>query len=116
MPAHWTTVHPPFPPSLTAPVGPTFHPKLWLLDYGVFLRVVISSANAGRWEWDEVTQNIWVLDARPRPPGAGQTDSGGSSLAPHVAHVLRVQRLDVEQLRWLFEHHSHADSRCVAPV
>lgn len=111
MPAHWTTVHPPFPPSLTAPVGPTFHPKLWLLDYGVFLRVVISSANAGRWEWDEVTQNIWVLDARPRPPGADQTDSGGSSIAAHVVHF------DAEQLRWLlFEHYSHDDSRCVAPV
>ena len=64
LPGSWTSVHPGFPPYSGTPVGPTFHPKLLLLDFGCLLRVVVSSANAAAWEWTDVTQNVWVFDAQ----------------------------------------------------
>lgn len=86
LPGSWTVVHPGFPPYRGTPVGPTFHPKLLLLDFGCLLRVVVSSANAAAWEWTDVTQNVWVFDAplkkrhrAPKASSSGPPPRGSSS-------------------------------------
>jgi hypothetical protein len=53
----------------------TVHPKLTLLQFEGFLRVVVSSANVGRYE-REVTQQFWVYDA-PRIASAVAKCGGG---------------------------------------
>ena len=48
------------------------HAKLHLLRHENFLRVVISSANQTKGDWDSVVQISWVCDFARVPAGGGR--------------------------------------------
>ena len=56
-------VHPPNTDEGTA----LMHAKLFVIDFGVFVRFVVSSANLTQMDWVELGQNIWYVDAPVLP-------------------------------------------------
>jgi len=63
---NFTYILPPKDPAKS--YGGTFHPKLWLLKFPTFLRVVISSANLTTWDWSIWSNCIWFKDFPKKTP------------------------------------------------
>ncbi|KRX00629.1 hypothetical protein PPERSA_00856 [Pseudocohnilembus persalinus] len=64
---NWTLIHP--PKDYSSPFPGPFHPKLWLLKFPKFLRVVICSANQMEADWDIWGQGVWFQDFRVKNQG-----------------------------------------------
>ncbi|KAF9434919.1 hypothetical protein BGZ76_007205 [Entomortierella beljakovae] len=81
-----TTVHPPL-----NGYG-TFHPKLMLVFYPTFCRVVVSSANLVDYDWDQLVNTVYVQDFALRPTAVeNPEDLGAFGSALH--NYLKVMTL-----------------------
>ena len=69
----------------------TMHCKLMLILRASSLRISISSANLLKFDWERLTQNVWLCDI---PAGGTGTGKGvfGSDLKHFVSALLRDQR------------------------
>ena len=51
-----------YPPKIVDGLNGSFHPKLYLLKFKKFLRVVIGSANLFVSDWEDWNNILWVKD------------------------------------------------------
>ena len=63
----------------------TMHAKLMLIKYPKFLRIVVSSANLEQYDWEKITQNIWLVDVFPNESVGGQF---GTDLNLFLSHLI----------------------------
>ncbi|EGR30196.1 tyrosyl-DNA phosphodiesterase family protein, putative [Ichthyophthirius multifiliis] len=57
---NWTLIHPPKDASVSW--GGAFHPKLWLIKFNEFLRVVVGSGNLHICDWSVWSNCLWYQD------------------------------------------------------
>ncbi|EAS03297.1 tyrosyl-DNA phosphodiesterase family protein (macronuclear) [Tetrahymena thermophila SB210] len=57
---NWTLIHP--PKDVSSSWGGAFHPKLWLIKFSSFLRVVIGSGNLHVSDWSVWSNCLWYQD------------------------------------------------------
>lgn len=77
-----TLVHPPLGPDAVV-----VHAKLCVFVFQTFLRVVISSSNLTRQDWEGLAQSVWVQDFPLTNPAPPQLDTFGADLADFMHQV-----------------------------
>ena len=78
-------VHPEFHSGEGGKYG-TMHAKLILIVYPNFLRIVVSSANLVQFDWECITQNVWVVDV----PRSTSVESAGGQFGTDLQEFVDI--------------------------
>merc|ERR1719494_897389 len=66
----------------------THHSKMMFLLYSTGLRVVITTGNMIKMDWDQKTQGIWISPLFPKLATGRDTDPTGTSFKQDLLHYL----------------------------